>query len=252
MASDLYMWSMSEFRFVDIADTYCSSSSIMPQKKNAWALAWIRGQGSLACGRLGGVFTLAKTESDGLEDTLMGPWQLYEALDELTDMDAMLAGVVATMTVDVARLRERLVHGWNQATDLAAMLTREAGISWREAHQIVARLVRERVDAGQGQEDVTPAHISDVAAAVIGRPLNISADALRSAADAEQSVHARAVIEGSPAPANVAAQIEAGRQRLAGDVARIEALAERNDASAARLQTAVDAIVGGADAKGTS
>ena len=89
-------------------------------------------------------------ESDGLEDTLLGPWQLYDAFDELEDMAALLAGMVATMTVDTQRLAEPTRRGWTQATDLAAMLTREAGISWRDAHQVLARLVREAIDAGHG------------------------------------------------------------------------------------------------------
>jgi hypothetical protein len=73
-----------------------------------------------------------KMESDGLEDTLLGPWQLYDALDEFEDMVALLAGMVTTMTVATERLAEAARRGWTQATDLAAMLTREAGISWRE------------------------------------------------------------------------------------------------------------------------
>jgi argininosuccinate lyase len=243
IAADLYLWSMSELRFVDIADAYCSTSSIMPQKKNAWALAWIRGQGSLAYGRLSGVFALTKTESDGLEDTLMGPWALYEALDELADMASLLAGIVATMTVDVARLRQRLANGWNQATDLAAMLTQEAGVSWRDAHQIVARLVREMVDAGKGQDDVTPADVARVAQATIGRALSVSPASLRAAVDGDRSVENRAQVEGSPAPANVRSAIDASRSGLARDTERIDAAQARLQASAARLETAIDAVL---------
>jgi hypothetical protein len=122
-------------------------------------------------------------ESDGLEDTLLGAWQLYEALDELEDMVALLAGMIATMKVDKERLAERTRSGWAQATDLAAMLTREAGISWRDAHQVLARLVREAIDAGRNQQDVTPADIDRVAGSVLGRTLGVSQEAVRSAVD---------------------------------------------------------------------
>ena len=218
VASDLYLWSTSEFRFVDLADAYCSTSSIMPQKKNAWAPAWIRGQGSLAIGRLAGVFTLLKMESDGLEDTLLGPWQLYDALDEFEDMVVLLAGMVATMTVDTEGLAERTRRGWTQATDLAAMLTREAGISWRDAHQVLAHLVREAVDAGQGQDDVTAADIDRVANKVLGRALGVTADAVAAAVDPRQSVESRHVVDGSPAPANVDAQIHAAHRDEPGEL----------------------------------
>ncbi|HET7097525.1 MAG TPA: argininosuccinate lyase [Casimicrobiaceae bacterium] len=243
VASDLYLWSMSEVRFVELDDAYCSTSSIMPQKKNAWAPAWIRGQGSLALGRLSGVFALCKMESDGLEDTLLGPWQLYEALDELEDMAALLAGMVATMRVDRPRLLETARRGWTQATDLAAMLTREAGISWRDAHQILARLVREAIDKGRSQEDVTAADIDRAAQSVMGRTLGVTNEAIRSAVDPRQSVENRRVVAGSPAPADVDAQASAARAALADDNARIDVLVARQRAASERLEAAIDAVL---------
>jgi argininosuccinate lyase len=217
----------------------------MPQKKNAWAPAWIRGQGSLALGRLAGVFALVKMESDGLEDTLLGAWQLYEALDELEDMVALLAGMIATMKVDIERLAERTRNGWAQATDLAAMLTREAGISWRDAHQVLARLVREAIDAGRNQQDVTPADIDRVAVSVLGRALGVSPEAVRSAVDPRQSIENRRVVDGSPAPTDVETQIRAALVALANDIAQVDALSARQRDTAARLEAAVDAVLAG-------
>jgi len=188
-------------------------------------------------------------ESDGLEDTLLGPWQLYDALDEFEDMVALLAGMVTTMTVATERLAEAARRGWTQATDLAAMLTREAGISWRDAHQVVAHLVREAVDAGHGQEDVTAADIDRVATKVLGRALGVTADAIRSAVDPRQSVENRRVIDGSPAPADVDAQIRGALAALAGDAARIEALVARQREAAARLEAAVDAVLADSNAR---
>jgi argininosuccinate lyase len=243
VASDLYLWSMGEVRFIELDDAYCSTSSIMPQKKNAWAPAWIRGQGSLALGRLAGVFALAKMESDGLEDTLLGPWQLYEALDELEDMAALLAGMVATLRVDEARLLDVTRRGWTQATDLAAMLTRDAGISWRDAHQILARLVREAIDAGKGQEDVTPADIDRVATSLLGHALGITSEAIRSAVDPRRSVENRRVVDGSPAPADVEMQIRGARAALEADGARVAALVAKQRDAAARLEAAIDEVL---------
>jgi argininosuccinate lyase len=245
VSSDLYLWTMTEFKFVDLADAYCSTSSIMPQKKNSWALSWIRGQGSIALGRLSGVFALVKIESDGLEDTLLGPWQLYEALDELEDMAAMLAGMISTMEVHTERLTEAAGHYWIQATDLAAMLTQQAGISWREAHQVVAHLVREAVDSGLRQEDVTPAHLDRVAERLLGHPLGVKQEAIHSSLDPRQSIYNRVVVEGSPAPARVETQIRTARAALQTDTARIGEKVEKQKAVAERLEAAVDAILGG-------
>jgi argininosuccinate lyase len=234
---------MTEFKFVDLADRYCSTSSIMPQKKNSWALAWVRGQASLAIGRLSGVFTLLKGESDALEDTLLGPWQLYETLDELQDMAEMLAGIVSSMTVDTRRLAATASHGWTQATDLAAMLTQEARISWREAHQTVAHLVRESIAAGRQPEDLRSADLDAVAERLLGRPLRVRQEAIDAALDPHQALDSRAALEGSPAPGQVTAQIAAGQVALADDEMAVDAQATHLREAAARLEAAVDAVL---------
>jgi argininosuccinate lyase len=249
VSSDLYLWTMPEFKFVELADAYCSTSSIMPQKKNSWTLAWIRGQGSLAMGRLSGVFALLKMESDGLEDTLLGPWQLYEALDELEDMAAMLAGMVSTMKVDTEKLARAAGQYWTQATDLAAMLTQKAGISWREAHQVVAHLVREAVASSLKQEDLAPEHLDRVSERLLGRPLGVTQEAIRSALDPRQSLYNREAVEGSPAPARVEELLHAAREALHADVRRVHEKEEQQKAAAARLEAAVDTVVAGRIAK---
>lgn len=244
VANDLYLWTTTEFKYLELHDSYCSTSSIMPQKKNSWALAWIRGQASLAIGRLSGVFTLLKAESDGLEDTLMGPWQLYEAMDEVEDMLAMLHGIITTMTVNVERLAALAGHGWTQAADIAAMLMLKAHIPWRDAHQIVAHLVREFVDAGKAPADVTPADIDRIAERLIGRALSVTQQDISDAIDPLQSLYNRERVTGSPGPEQVAAQIEAARGRIAQDRARGEAIEKAQATAARRLEEAVDAIVG--------
>ena len=243
VASDLYLWTMSGFKFVDLDDSYCSTSSIMPQKKNSWALAWIRGQASLAIGRLAGVFTLLKTESDGLEDQLLGPWQLYETWDELEDMSSMLAGMVTTMRVDKVRLAAIAGDGWTQATDLAAMLTQRAKISWRNAHQIVARVVREGVDTGRKPEQTRTEHVESAAREVLGHGLDIKQADIDQSLDPLRSLESRRDIEGSPAPEQVSAQIRAARSALEHEVSESEIIRKHHADSAARLEAVVDAIL---------
>lgn len=243
VANDLYLWTMTEFKFIDLEDSYCSTSSIMPQKKNSWALAWIRGQASIAIGRISGVFTILKGESDGLEDTLLGPWELYETLDEFEDMADMLAGMIATMTVNTERLAATASHGWTQATDLAAALTQEARISWRQAHQIVAHLVRESVDARRQPEDVGSGDVDKVAERLLGRPIGVSERAIKDALDPRKALDSRSAIEGSPAPDQVLVQIKAARTTLQHDQADVEARSKQLTDAAQRLDSAVDRIL---------
>lgn len=243
VASDLYLWTMTEFKFVELADPYCSTSSIMPQKKNSWALAWIRGQASLSFGRLSGVFTLLKGESDALEDTLLGPWQLYEAIEEFEDMAGLLAGIVSTMKVDVERLASIASHGWTQATDLAAMLTQEAKISWRDAHQVVAHLVRESVDAGIQPEQIRAQDIDKVSNRLLGKALNVGQKAIDAALDPRQALDSRRAITGSPAPDQVTAQLKTAQAILQRDRDEIDGFVKQQSKAAAELEAAMDAII---------
>ncbi|MCC7016941.1 MAG: argininosuccinate lyase [Rhodospirillales bacterium] len=243
VASDLYLWTMTEFKFVELADPYCSTSSIMPQKKNSWALAWIRGQASLALGRVSGVFAVLKGESDALEDTLLGPWQLYETLDELEDMAEMLAGMIATMTVNTERLAAVTAHGWTQATDLAALLTQEAKISWRDAHQVLAHLVRESVDAGIEPENIRTHHVDAVAERLLGRKLGVKQASIDNALDPRKALDSRRDVEGSPAPEQVRRQLKAARAQVQQDQARIDGYSKYLDDAAKRLEAAVDTIL---------
>ena len=245
VANDMYLWTMPEYRFLDLDDSWCSTSSIMPQKKNSWALAWIRGQASLAIGRLGGVFTLLKMESDGLEDTLLGPWQLYDAMDEAEDMLSMLEGMIGTMTVNKDRLAETASHGWTQATDLAALLTMEAGLPWRDAHQVVAHLVRESVDAGIDPSEICPDHINEVAGRLLGKTLQLNAESVRKALDPRASLRNREVVEGSPAPSRLKEQFQILRGQVERDRARMAALARGRREMEEKLEAAVQAVIDG-------
>ncbi|TCR63002.1 argininosuccinate lyase [Bosea sp. BK604] len=243
VASDLYLWTMSTIKFAELDDRYCSTSSIMPQKKNSWALAWIRGQSAVELNKMGGIFSLLKTESDGLEDTLMAPWSYYEARETAEDMFEMLSGIVGSVRFDAARLRDSASQGWTQAADLAAALTQHGGLSWRDAHQVLAHLVRETIEQNISPAEIDPAYISAIAEKVLGQPLTISQQHITEALDPELSLKARHFVEGSPAPNQVAHQLEKARETIAADRGAGAALSARLDKAGADLEAAIDAIL---------
>jgi argininosuccinate lyase len=147
------------------------------------------------------------------------------------------------MTVDTRRLAATASHGWTQATDLAAMLTQVARISWREAHQMVAHLVRESIDSGRQPEELRSADVDAVAQRLLGRPLRVRQEAIDAALDPQQALDSRAALDGSPAPGQVTAQIAAGRAALRDDAMAVDAQAMHLREAAARLDVAVDAVL---------
>ncbi len=153
-AEELVLWSNPRFGFVAIADRYCTGSSIMPQKKNPDVPELVRGKAGRVVGHLTGLLVLMKAQplaynKDNQEDKE----PLFDTVDTLADCLELVADLVANGLAPVpARMREAAREGFATATDLADYLVRK-GLPFRDAHEAVARAVREAeargVDLGE-------------------------------------------------------------------------------------------------------
>ncbi|MEK6207367.1 MAG: argininosuccinate lyase [Chloroflexota bacterium] len=154
LAEELVLWSSAEFGFVELSDEHATGSSIMPQKKNPDVPELVRGRASRLIGDLVAVLTNLK----GLPLAYDGDLQeqrvpLYDGAVAAPALKA-LALVVRELRVDRDAMRRATERGMLGATDLADHLARR-GVPFREAHEIVGRLVRERVAAGKDLGGVT-------------------------------------------------------------------------------------------------
>ena len=217
----------------------------MPQKKNPWALAWIRGEGALALGRLSGVFTLMKAESDQLEATELAAWEFWPMLEVVDDAAQMLTGMITGAQFDTARLYALAAAQFCQGTDLAAILVTEAGLPWREAHQLTARIVREAVTKGIKPLDVTPDLVDRLRAEGGLPPIGIDADVLHNALDPRHAIQARDAVTGSPAPRQVRMQIEEAAAQIRDDEVKAEHCRADEAAASVLLEQAIDELLSG-------
>ena len=245
IAQDWFLWASSEFEYVDLPDRYCSTSSIMPQKKNPWGLAWIRGEGSLALGKLSGVFTLLKAESDQLEATMLAAWELWKVLDMLHDMILLLKGIIADTIFRKEHLYQLTAEHFCQATDLAAALVTEAHLPWREAHQFTARVVSAAVDAGMKPYDVTIEFMNRLRVEDGAEPLQIQPEALIAALDPTNAIYARDAVQGSPSPRQVNLQIQVARQQVQADLEMGARIRNKELTAQTLLENAIDDILKG-------
>ena len=148
LAEELVLWSSAEFGFVEISDEHATGSSIMPQKKNPDVPELVRGRSGRAIGDLVAVLTTMK----GLPLAYDG--DLQEQRVPLYDGAAVgpalstLAVVVAGIRFDRAAMRRAADRGMLGATDLADHLATR-GVPFREAHEIVGRIVRDRLGKGK-------------------------------------------------------------------------------------------------------
>ncbi len=160
-AEELVLWSSPRFGFVTIADRYCTGSSIMPQKKNPDVPELVRGKSGRVVGHLVALATLMKAQplaynKDNQEDKE----PLFDTVDTLADCLDLMADLVANGLAPVpARMREAAREGYATATDLADYLVRR-GLPFRDAHEAVARAVREAESRGVDLADLPVAELA--------------------------------------------------------------------------------------------
>jgi argininosuccinate lyase len=149
LASDLTLWATAEFGFVEFADAFATGSSIMPQKKNPDVAELIRGKSGRLYGNLVAVLTTMK----GLPLTYNSDMQedkepLFDSVDTLEAVLGVLPPLLASLTFRTERMRAAAGEHYATATDLADYLVRK-GLPFRQAHEIVGRVVRHALEAGR-------------------------------------------------------------------------------------------------------
>jgi argininosuccinate lyase len=148
-AEELVLWSNPRFGFVKIADRFCTGSSIMPQKRNPDVAELVRGKTARVAGHVAALLMLMKAQplaynKDNQEDKE----PVFDTVDTLADCLAIMTDLVATgLAPDAARMRAAAAEGFATATDLADYLVRK-GAPFRDAHEAVARAVREAEKRG--------------------------------------------------------------------------------------------------------
>jgi argininosuccinate lyase len=205
LSEELVLWTSPRFGFVRLPERYCTGSSIMPQKKNPDVPELVRGKSARVIGATVALMTLMKGQplaynKDNQEDKQ----PLFDAVDTVKDSLAVFAGMVAGMEPVPSAMRAAVLEGHATATDLADYLVRK-GLPFRDAHEAVARAVREAERLGV-----------DLAALPLSKlrsfSKKIGADAKR-VLTPEGSVAARNHVGGT-APAQVRAAIARARKRL--------------------------------------
>jgi argininosuccinate lyase len=142
MSEELILWSSAQFGFVEIADAFCTGSSIMPQKKNPDVPELVRGKCARVSGHLLALLMLMKAQPlaynrDNQEDKE----PLFDTVDTVKASLQVYIELLATMTIHRDRMHQSAKSGFSTATDLADYLVRK-GVPFRDAHAIVGQAVR--------------------------------------------------------------------------------------------------------------
>ncbi|MDF7675781.1 argininosuccinate lyase [Neisseriaceae bacterium ESL0693] len=205
LSEELIYWMSPRFGFIDIADRFCTGSSIMPQKKNPDVPELVRGKSARVIGHLMGLLTLMKSQplaynKDNQEDKE----PLFDTVDTLVSTLRIYADMMRGVSVNPENMRQAVLQGFATATDLADYLVKK-GLPFRDSHEVVARAVRLADEAGVQLSDLSLETLQSFS------PL-IDQDVF-SVLTPEGSLEARNHL-GATAPVQVRAQVQRWRDKL--------------------------------------
>ena len=150
---EIINWCSFEYQYISLSDSFSTGSSIMPQKKNPDMAELIRGKTGRVYGHLLGLLTVMKSlplaYNKDLQEDKEGMFDTVETI--LNSLD-VLAGMLSSMQVNKAKMQQSIENDFSNATELADYLA-EKGLPFREAHEIVGKLVLDSIKHGKNIQD---------------------------------------------------------------------------------------------------
>ena len=205
LSEELILWMSQSFGFIDLADRFCTGSSIMPQKKNPDVPELARGKTGRVVGHLMGLITLMKGQplaynKDNQEDKE----PLFDTVDTLQDTLRIFAELVGGIRVKPEAMERAALRGYATATDLADYMVKK-GLAFRDAHEVVAHAVKTAIAQGRDLSELPLDALQRFNPAITADVYDVLS--------LQGSLHARNILGGT-APAQVRLQIARHRARL--------------------------------------
>ncbi len=205
LSEELIMWSSTEFGFLKLPESYCTGSSMMPQKINPDIPELVRGKTGRVVGHLVGLLTLLKGQPLAYNKDMQEDKEaLFDTFETLLPSVAVLGAMMSQLEVHEARMNDAASDPAMLATDLADWLVR-MGLPFREAHEVSARAVRYSVE-----ENIS---LAAIPLPQLKKFHGIITEDIYEALRPEQSMAHRAAVGGS-ARKNVLKEIRRHQKRL--------------------------------------
>jgi argininosuccinate lyase len=204
-SEELIFWSSPQFDYIELPDRFCTGSSIMPQKKNPDVPELVRGKTGRVYGSLTALLTVMKGQplaynKDNQEDKE----PLFDTVITLLLCLTAFADMIPAITPKVENMRNAALRGYATATDLADYLVRQ-GIAFRDAHEIVGKLVAQAIAVDKDLSELSLAELRSESPSIEKDVFNILT--------LEGSVEARNH-PGGTAPKQVAKAIKSARKKI--------------------------------------
>lgn len=243
LTEDVFRWCANEVGFASLPDDLIDSSTIMPQKRNPVIVATIRAQARVVAGEVAGLLSACSVGFEASRDVTLAQGNVRDAVATVEGMTEITRAIMGGVIFHPDRMADALGVGFSSTTEVADTLAREGRLPFRQAHQVVGTAVSSLFTAGKGPRELTHRVLDETCRHLLGKPLPIGEDLVRSALDHRAGV-ARKTLPGGPAEGEVT-------RMAAGQTARAVALRERLHALEARwrqgqadLDQAVQVVIG--------
>ena len=205
LSEDMIIWSTTEFGFVEWSDAFCTGSSLMPQKKNPDMAELTRAKAGRLYGNILSILTMLK----GLPSSYNRDFQedkaaLFDSADTIVQSLEIWSAMLPELKFNYERMEAAARDAALLATDLAEYLVTK-GLPFREAHQVVGKLVTRASEMNVALDEIPPSQMQELS------PL--FDENVTKVFDARRSLEKRKAI-GAPSPGNVKSQIERWRKLL--------------------------------------
>lgn len=243
VAQDFHTFTSDEFSIIGFPDSVAGTSSIMPQKKNPFALEFLRAESARILGALTGALSAVRSTNftvslDAIREGLTDVWPtLVRVAQDLQ----LFKQVIATVEPRPELMLRRCYSNFSTATELADELVKHQGLSFREAHHVVGLVVRLALDTGKNASEIDAALLNQATLSILGRTLDVDDAFVARALDPTQSVLGK-VSFGGTAPDSLRVSLGMAQRQLADDRRQWAGLASGRERARAELESALRAL----------
>ena len=223
-ALDLYNWATPEYGYIEVDDSCAVCSSIMPQKKNPFTLEHVKAKAAHMEGFMIGAYNTMKNVifSHGRDTSVETSRYFYTALDEMEADFALLTVTIKTLAVHKQRMYDCAARNFSTVTELANYLVRHDGISFREAHEIIAHVVGAMNEAGLTSADINRATVLKATTELYGFETKLSDELIHEALDPRRVAFEK-ICMGGTAPGEVTRQLDRIEAQIVSDEKELDA-----------------------------
>lgn len=191
LAEEFQIWNTKEFGFLELPDSLCRASVIMPQKKNPYPLAYMRGLANLVIGKFSSYGAYGRIATGNPDSRIFIYGDLVKTVKKTRRGLELMNQLIREVSVLKENFWKQIISSDAYATDIADEILKQGSFNYREAHQIVGKVTRLLLDKGLNLKDMEPNDLNMASIEITGKKINIDRQAINKLLNPKEVVASR-------------------------------------------------------------